>query len=238
MIGNIYSIEPLATFDGPGLRMVVFFQGCGFKCIYCHNRDTWEFSTKNLMSASDIIKIYHSYANFYKNGGITLSGGEPLLQMDFVLELLTLCKRENIHVCVDTSAQNFNLSNEAFFEKLMPLVDIFLLDIKHINNDSHKIITGYPNNNVLDFLNFLSARQKETIIRYVLVKGFSDNLDDIYELKKYLSKYNNIIKVDVLPLNLLGASKWSLLGLKYLLNESNLVSSEEVLRVSNILNSK
>jgi pyruvate formate lyase activating enzyme len=236
MKGNIHSIEPLGCFDGPGLRFVVFFQGCGWKCIYCHNRDTWSGEENKLMTPEEIFAIYQKYEHFYQEGGITLSGGEPLIQIDFVIELLTLFKSHNIHTTIDTSAQNFSLSTLDKYEQVIALCDLFLLDIKQINTPMHHIITGFSNDNSLNFCIKLSLENKPTIIRYVLVKGYSDNLDDVINLRKFLDQMNNVIRVDVLSYHNLGSKKYSALGIPYTLSGANIPSKEQVEEVNKILN--
>ncbi|MDR2867570.1 MAG: pyruvate formate lyase-activating protein [Acholeplasmatales bacterium] len=238
MKGNIHSLEPFGSFDGPGFRMVVFFQGCGWQCIYCHNRDTWSNLPNKLMSVEEILAVYHRYASFYQRGGITLSGGEPLLQLDFCLELLRACKKENIHTCVDTSAQNFNPNNLDKYQKLISLVDLFLLDIKQINPSLHYFITKNSGQCALDFLDFLALHQRPVIIRYVLIPPYSSDLSDLYALRKHLDKYNNILDVDVLSFHLLGSDKWEKLGYHFTLQASNIPSKEMLQTAIDILKNK
>ncbi|MDR2827797.1 MAG: pyruvate formate lyase-activating protein [Acholeplasmatales bacterium] len=236
LLGNIHSIENFGTVDGPGVRMVVFFQGCFWRCLYCHNRDTWDNIKRNMMTTNDILTEYNKYSQFYKNGGITVSGGEPLLQIDFLIELFKLFKKHNIHTCIDTSAQNFQIDDTAKIDELLKYTDLILLDVKEINDTKHKIITGFSNTNTLSFLEYLNKKHISTIIRYVLVPGYSDDINDINELNIFLKTYNNIVNVDVLPYHKNGILKWNKLNIKYPLEDVNEPSNELITKYKNILN--
>ena len=161
MKGRIHSLQSFGTVDGPGVRYVVFFQGCPMRCKYCHNPDTWPVNAGEEMEASYIIEQYKRNEGFYKGGGITITGGEPLLQIDFVLELFTLAKQNNIHTCIDTSGITYKPGNDAYnakLDKVLDLTDLVMLDIKHIDPEKHKELTSQPNDGILAFANLLSDK--------------------------------------------------------------------------------
>ena len=159
MSGRIHSLESFGTVDGPGVRFVVFVQGCPMRCAYCHNPDTWEMNAGTVMEASEIIEQYERNISFYKGGGITVTGGEPLMQVDFLIELFTIAKEKNIHTCIDSSGIAFNADNTAWMEKLdrlLALTDLVMLDIKHIDPEKHKELTAQPTDKILAFARYLS----------------------------------------------------------------------------------
>lgn len=217
-IGKIHSIESCGTVDGPGIRFVVFMQGCPLRCQYCHNPDTWklkggdEMSVEELMS--EVVK-YKSYMRF-SGGGITITGGEPLMQSDFVYELIQACSAEGIHTAIDTSGYVFN--DKA--KKIIDAVDLVLLDIKHADPVQYKTITGANLQPTLDFLDYLSSIKKPVWIRYVLVPGLSDQPKGIEKLAITLSQYSNIDKIELLPFHKMGEFKWEELGLEYKLKDT------------------
>lgn len=227
MKGYIHSIETFGTVDGPGIRLVVFMQGCPMRCKYCHNPDTWEIvndHTKNtsldvtILEPEDIINKYLRNKEFYASGGITVSGGEALLQIDFVKELFELAKKNDIHTCLDTSGICFNQNDSnsiTTYNELMSYTDLILLDVKHINNEKHKELTSHSNDNVLAFLQYLDKLNKPVWIRHVLVPQTTDNTTDLEQLGKALSKYKCIKKIEVLPYHTLGKVKYENLGIEY-----------------------
>ena len=158
ILGYVHSIESCGTVDGPGIRFVVFLQGCPMRCKYCHNPDTWDFNINNKMSVDDILNKYEKVKEFLKNGGLTVTGGEPLSQIDFVTELFKRAKEKNIHTALDTSGITFNLFNTKKISELMNYTDLVLLDIKHINSDEHNKLTGHPNRTIIDFAHYLSQK--------------------------------------------------------------------------------
>ena len=181
MKGRIHSLESFGTVDGPGTRYVVFVQGCPMRCAYCHNPDTWEMNAGELMEPSYIIEQYERNIAFYKNGGITVTGGEPLMQIDFLIDLFTLAKEKNIHTCIDTSGIAFNPNNTEWVKKLdhlMTLTDLVMLDIKHIDPEKHIELTAQPNTNILKFAEYLNEKQVPMWIRHVVVPGITD--DPVY----------------------------------------------------------
>ena len=161
-VGRIHSKESFGTVDGPGIRYVLFLQGCPMRCLFCHNPDTWDPSAGSEITAQEVIDEYNKNRAFYSHGGITVTGGEPLLQVEFLTELFTLAKREGIHTCIDTSGITYNPANKAYLEKLdclMELVDLVMLDIKHIDTDAHKKLTAHGNENILAFARYLEAKK-------------------------------------------------------------------------------
>ncbi|MDL2301590.1 pyruvate formate lyase-activating protein [Lachnospiraceae bacterium OttesenSCG-928-D06] len=218
MQGRIHSLESFGTVDGPGVRFVVFVQGCPMRCLYCHNPDTWAMSGGTLMEPADILKQYERNISFYKGGGITVTGGEPLMQLDFLLEFFTLAKAKGIHTCIDTSGIAYNAENTKFMEKLdkvLDLTDLVMLDIKQINPKKHEELTSQPNDQILEFAAYLNERKVDMWIRHVVVPGYSDTEEDLYQLGFFIGAFTNLKALDVLPYHTLGAPKYKNLGLTY-----------------------
>lgn len=234
MKGYIHSIETTGTVDGPGLRYVVFLQGCPLRCMYCHNPDTWTLgdeTNSKVIEATDIIKDYQRYKNFLKSGGLTVTGGEPLMQIDFVIELFTLAKKENIHTCLDTSGITFNKNSDTILDKfntLLSVTDLIILDLKHIDNEEHIKLTKQSNNNVINFLNYLQEHNKDTWIRHVVVPGITLNDKYLYELGYFLGKYSIIKALDILPYHNMAIEKYKELDLFYPLIDTPIPTSEEM----------
>ena len=214
-IGNVHSIETLGAFDGPGIRYVLFLQGCILQCKFCHNRDTWSKTTNKLMSVDEIINDYKKYRPFYKKGGITVSGGEATLQLPFLIQLFKECQKEGIHTCLDTSAGAFNLKALPKYDELLMYTDLLLLDIKHIDNEKHLWLTGVPNLNILEFAKYLSYKNKPTIIRYVLLPEINSSDEYLLRLRMFLNDLSNIVGIDILPYHKKGEVKWQKMGLIY-----------------------
>ncbi|WP_416337697.1 pyruvate formate-lyase-activating protein [Fusobacterium hominis] len=234
MIGNIHSYESFGTVDGPGIRFVVFLQGCPLRCKYCHNPDTWSITDSKIQESPrevfEKVKRYKKY--FGKKGGLTLTGGEPLLQLDFVLELFKLCKEENIHTALDTSGYIFN--NKV--KKILEYTDLILLDIKSIDEEVYKSLTGVELTNTLEFAQYLNKINKKTWIRHVVVPEITDNDNLLTRLSDYISKLNNIENIEVLPYHKLGVFKYKELGLNYVLDGIEELSKERLENAINILN--
>ena len=236
--GYVHSIESCGTVDGPGLRYVIFLQGCPLRCLYCHNPDTWKVNTGNQQTASEVLKGFYSKLNFYKNGGVTVTGGEPMLQMDFLIELFTLLKKDNIHTCIDTSGIMFDTSNKVFMEKLdilLTLTDLFLLDIKHINPVKHKELTGVSNERILTFAKYLDEKQKDIWVRHVIVPNYTLYEEYLTELGKFLGTLNNIRALDVLPYHTMGKVKYEQLGIPYPLPDIPDATNEQAILAKNII---
>lgn len=237
--GKIHSIETFGTVDGPGVRFVVFFQGCPMRCIYCHNPDTWEIShAKITLSAEEVLEKMTRNLPFYKTGGITATGGEPLVQIEFLTELFTLAKSNGIHTCLDTSGITFSENPEviAKFDTLLEVTDLVMLDIKHIDNEAHKKITSRENTAPLAFAKYLNAKGKYMRIRYVLLPGYTDSSNALTDLGKFLKNFTNIEKIEVLPYHELGRTKYEKLGIPYLLEGTTPPSSAEVDIAVNLIN--
>ncbi|MGN1267056.1 MAG: pyruvate formate-lyase-activating protein [Dorea sp.] len=216
--GYIHSLESFGSVDGPGVRFLIFMSGCPMRCQFCHNPDTWNMQAGTPYEAQELIKKALRYRSYWKNGGgITVSGGEPLLQIDFLIELFKLAKQEGIHTTIDTSGQPFT-KEEPFwgkFQELMKYTDLLLLDIKHIDDAQHKILTGHTNQNILELARYLSDIQKPIWIRHVLVPERSDKDEYLDELRDFIFTLKNVERVEVLPYHTLGVYKWKELGMEY-----------------------
>lgn len=234
LYGNIHAIETMGAFDGPGIRYVLFLQGCPFQCQYCHNRDSWSTKTNRIMSIDEIIKDYKLYERFYKKGGITVSGGEPLLQLPFLIALFKRAKEEGINTCLDTSAGCYNPTDTRYLE-LIKYTDLVLLDIKQIDVKKHLSLTGNHNQQVLDFARFLNHNQVKTIIRHVLVPTLTDDENDLKRLRLFLDQLSNVIQIEILPYHKSGIHKWKELGIEYKLIEIKEPTKDEVHRAEAIL---
>ncbi len=232
MSGRIHSLESFGTVDGPGTRFVVFVQGCPMRCAYCHNPDTWEMNAGTIMEASEIIEQFERNRAFYAKGGITVTGGEPLMQIDFLIELFTECKKRNIHTCIDTSGITYNPSNEAYMAKLdqlMPLTDLVMLDIKHIDPALHKELTSQPNEPILGFAKYLSEKNVITWIRHVVVPGITDDPIYLEKLGYFIGDLKSVKALDVLPYHTMGKSKYERLGMEYKLKDVPNMPKEKAL---------
>lgn len=233
-IGNIHSIETCGTVDGPGIRFVVFLQGCPMRCLYCHNPDTWEIKENQLMSVDEILNKYESVKEFCK-GGITVTGGEPLVQKDFVTELFKKAKEKNIHTALDTSGILFNPDKKEDFEELLKYTDLVLLDIKHIDDNEHKKLTKHSNKNILEFAKYLSEIGKPVWIRHVVVPDITYNEKYLHKLGKFLSTLKNIKALDVLPYHNMAETKYENLGIDYPLKGVPQLTKEEAINARNII---
>ncbi len=232
--GNIHSIETFGTVDGPGVRFVVFFQGCPMRCLYCHNPDSWSTKENKLFSVEEIINKYESVKEFCK-GGITATGGEPTMQMEFLIELFKLAKQKNIHTALDTSGIMFNKNNTEAFDTLIKYTDLVLLDIKHIDDDEHKKLTNHSNKNILDFARYLSNHNVPVWIRHVVVPQITYNEKYLKELGEFLSTLKNIKALDVLPYHDMAIPKYENLKLEYKLKSTPPLTKEEALNARNII---
>ncbi len=239
MVGKIHSVFSGGTVDGPGIRFVVFMQGCPLRCKYCHNPDTWNYQGGEERSVDSLVNEIVRYKNYFgKNGGVTVSGGEPLLQIDFLIELLKACKQKGINTCVDTSGFTFNSSPDHStekYEELNKYVDLYLLDIKHIDDAKHKDLTGVSNKNTLEFAKWLDSQNKKVWIRHVLLENYTDNDEYLTELSKFINTLSNVEKIEVLPYHTMGEVKYKNLGLEYSLKGVNPPSKERVQNAKKIL---
>lgn len=235
ILGNIHSIESCGTVDGPGIRFVVFFQGCPLRCAYCHNPDSWGFNVNQKMSVNDILKKYDGVKEFLKNGGLTATGGEPTAQIDFLTELFKSAKEKNIHTALDTSGILFNKTNTKKYDELLKYTDLVMLDIKHINSSEHHKLTGQTNINVLDFAKYLSNKKIPVWIRHVVVPNITYNKTYLVELGKFLATLNNIQALDVLPYHDMAIPKYENLGKKYPLKGIPALTKEQALDARTII---
>lgn len=233
MVGRIHSFESLGAADGPGIRFVIFMQGCSLKCKYCQNRDTWDINGGTEYTVEEIFNKILRYKNYImNNGGVTISGGEPLLQVEFLIELFKLLKKENIHTCIDTSG---NVALTEKVKELIELTDLFLLDIKSINDEVCKDLTGVSNKNELNFAKYLSDNGKELWIRQVIVPGITDDENDLVELSKFIKSLKTVKKVELLKYHDLGKFKWENLNLEYPLKRYRTANSADIKRAKEIM---
>ena len=232
-MGYIHSIQTFGTVDGPGVRFVVFFQGCPMRCQYCHNPDTWDMGEGKEKSVDDILEMFERNRTFYKTGGITATGGEPMMQMDFLTELFTKAKEKGIHTCLDTSGFSFQENDRT--EKLMAVTDLVMLDVKHIDEDAHIELTGCSNHNILNFARYLDKIKKPVWIRHVVVPGITNQEDALRKLGEFLRTLSNVEKLEVLPYHTLGENKYEKLGIEYPLKGVPQLSKDEAKKAEDII---
>ena len=236
--GNTHSVESFGAVDGPGLRFIVFLQGCKMRCRYCHNPETWNMEGGEKRTPEDVLKQALRYKSYWKNGGgITVSGGEALLQIDFVTELFRLAKAQGVNTCLDTAGNPFTREEPFFskFNELMNVTDLFLLDIKQIDLDKHKDLTGWTNENILDLAQYLSENGKSMWIRHVLVPGITSDEADLTRLADFLETLKTVEKKEILPYHVMGVPEWERLGIPYTLDGINPPSKEEIAKAEKIL---
>ena len=231
---KVHSVESFGTVDGPGIRYVIFLQGCNLQCKYCHNRDTWEINGGEYKSLDEIFEKIKNYKNYIipSDGGVTVTGGEPLIQVKFIIELFKKLKEEGINTCIDTSGM-FAISED--IKEVLKYTDLVLLDIKHIDDEKCKNLVGVSNKRELEFAKYLSENNKKMWIRQVLVPGYTDDEKDLIRLKEFLSTLKTVEKVQILPYHSMGKYKWENLGLKYPLEGVRDGTQEDVDRAKNIL---
>ena len=236
--GRISATESFGSVDGPGIRFIVFVQGCRYRCQYCHNPETWEREGGYEATAEEIFRQAWRYRPYWKQkGGITVSGGEPLLQLEFVTELFRLAKAKGVNTVIDTAGEPFTLEEPFFsaFEKLLPLTDLFLLDLKHIDDEVHRALTGVSNESVLALAQFLSERGKRMWIRHVLVPGWTTGEDDLSRLSDFIASLKTVDRVEVLPYHAMALHKYEELRLPYRLGDTPAPTAEEIARAEEIL---
>ena len=256
-LGRINKFETCGSVDGPGIRFVVFTQGCPMRCKFCHNPETWSVGSGDAsidgngsaadsagncagyeISASDLLAKALRYKTYWgKDGGITVSGGEPLAQLDFMIEFFELAKASGVHTCIDTSGVTFRRSGEAFakIERLMQVTDLLLVDIKHIDNVVHKELTGHGNENIIDFFRYLDEIKKPIWIRHVLVPGISDDDAALARTREFIDTLHNVERIDVLPYHALALGKYAELGINYALKDTQSPTAERVENAKRIL---
>lgn len=236
LIGKIHSFETLGAVDGPGLRFILFMQGCSLRCKFCHNRDTWDLHCGKEYTVDQIFEKIMRYKNYFiaSNGGVTISGGEPLLQADFVIALLKKLKQAGISTAIDTSGM---VDITPKIKELIDLTDLFLVDIKSINDEICKDLVCHSNKKELEFIKYLDSIGKEIWIRQVIVPGITDKEDDLYKLRDFVNSIEHITKVDLLPYHDLGKYKWLELNESYPLEDVRTADSADIERVKKILES-
>lgn len=242
MIGRIHSIETCGTVDGPGLRYVIFMQGCLMRCQFCHNPDTWKMGDGKKVTVQELVEDIETYLPFFKasGGGVTVSGGEPLLHTKFLVELFKELKKRGIHTTIDTSGGCYSKSPSfrQSLDELLSLTDLVLMDLKQINSEKHKTLTGLKNEHILEFARYLSDKHIPVWIRHVLIPGINDVDNDLHQLSDFIHTLKNVERIDVLPYHKLGVYKWEELGYDYPLEGVEPPTEARVENAENILNRK
>ena len=239
-MGKIHSLETFGTVDGPGVQFVVFFQGCPMRCQYCHNPDTWNIEDGEEMSVDEIINRFERNRSYYRTGGITATGGEPMLQMDFLIELFTKAKAHGISTCLDTSGIMFpgkfyEESDISKIDQLMSVTDLVMLDIKHIRDVEHHKLTGQSNTNILAFARYLDEIGKPVWIRHVVVPGITFEREELTEFGRFLKTLHNVEKLEVLPYHSMGKVKYDNLGMDYVLKDTPQLTKAEAKEAEQII---
>ncbi len=231
---KVHSIESFGTVDGPGIRFVLFLQGCHLECKYCHNRDTWDINGGEYKSVDDIMEKVIDYKNYIipSGGGVTVTGGEPLLQVKFLIEFFKRLKKEGINTCIDTSGM---VALTEDIKEVLKMTDLVLLDIKHIDDEKCKDLVGKSNKKELEFAKYLSDNNIKMWIRQVLIPGYTDDEKDLIKLKEFIDTLHTVEKVQILPYHSMGKYKWEKLGLKYGLEGVREATTEEVEKAKKIL---
>lgn len=242
MEGRVHSIETFGLVDGPGVRFIAFLQGCRMRCKYCHNPETWSMEGGVMYTPKALFDKAYRYKPYWMrngqmNGGITVSGGEPLLQIDFVIEFFKLAKEKGVHTTIDTAGNPFTLEEPFIskFNELMEVTDLFMLDIKDINEEKHKELTKWTNSNILEMAKYLSDHGKSMWIRHVLVPGLTDDEGDLIKTKEFIDSLKTVERVEILPYHTLGLGKWDNLNIDYPLKEAVPPTREEVEKAEKIL---
>ena len=234
MYGYIHSTESFGTVDGPGVRFVVFMQGCPLRCQYCHNPDTWTTEGGTPTSPEELIWQFRKNKPFYSQGGITVTGGEPLLQMNFMLEFFKLAKQQGIHTCIDTSGITYREGDKKL-DELMRYTDMVMLDIKHIDREAHKQLTGVYNDNILAFARYLDRQHIPLWIRHVVIPGITYKQEALLKLGHFIGTLSNVKAIDVLPYHTLGVSKYKAQGIEYPLADVEPMSKENAAKAKKII---
>ncbi len=234
-MGRIHSFETCGTVDGPGIRFIVFLQGCLMRCKYCHNRDTWDQTDGRDVSVDEIIQEVVTYRHFIKasGGGVTASGGEAMLQPEFVRDFFLAAKNQGIHTCLDTNGHIRKHTD--IIDEVLDATDLVMLDLKQLNDEIHQDLVGVSNRRTLDFARYLHQRGQKTWIRYVVVPGYSDDEDSAHRLGEFIKGMDNIEKVEMLPYHQLGEHKWETLGYEYELKEVGVPPQETMEKLKSIL---
>lgn len=235
---RVHSIESFGTVDGPGIRLVVFLQGCPMRCLYCHNPDTWNPVGGTEMPVTQIMAQYEKNRPFYRNGGITVTGGEPLMQIQAVTELFSAASHRGIHTCLDTSGATFRLDNAGIlemFDQLLSVTDLVLLDIKHIVPEEHLKLCGQPLEPILQFARYLDDRAIPVWIRHVVVPAITYDQNYLYQLGTFIGTLHNVKALDVLPYHDMGKTKYQALGMAYPLDDTSPLNQEEAIAARQVI---
>lgn len=231
LVGNVSSIETMGLVDGPGIRVVVFLQECKLRCLYCHNPETWTCEDKILMSVDELVNKVLKYKTYIENnGGVTFSGGEPLLQSEFIYECALRLKNEGIHICIDTSGVGCS------YDKLFEVTDLFIVDVKALNEDEYKYITSRDISLYNEFIEKLKFHGNKVWLRQVVVPTINDDEQHMMELAKYAKTFNNLERVEILPYHTYGESKYEALNIKYRLANVPSLSKEKEDYLNKVLN--
>ena len=236
--GYIHSIETFGAVDGPGVRFVIFLQGCPMRCAYCHNPDTWTPGEGDSLSVDELWERFDRNRPFYGNGGVTATGGEPLMQIDFLIELFTKFHENGIHTCLDSSGICHNSNNPEWLKKLdalLKVTDLVMLDIKHIDNEKHTDLTGHENTDILDFAGYISEKGIELWIRHVVVPGITDNEEYLGKLGYFIGGLSTLKALDVLPYHDIGKSKYTQLGIDYPLMDTPPLEKKDAAKARDII---
>ena len=234
---KVHSIESFGTVDGPGIRFVLFLQGCHLQCKYCHNRDTWDMNGGEYKSVDEIVEKINRYKNYIipSGGGVTVTGGEPLMQIDFVTDLFEKAKEKNIHTCLDTSGVTFRKDNTEKFDRLVKVTDLVMLDIKVIDPQEHLKLCSQPLDNILDFTKYLEEKEVPVWIRHVVVPNITENEKYLYDLGYYIGGLKNLKALDVLPYHDMGKIKYANLGIDYPLKDTKPLPRERAIEAKKIV---
>lgn len=239
MLGKIHSFESFGTVDGPGIRFVIFMQGCPLRCLYCHNPDTWDTSIGTEYETDEVVEKVLKYRMYYgEKGGVTVSGGEPLLQIDFLIELFKKLKKVNINTCLDTSGITFSEDNKVLmqkFDELLSCTDLFLLDLKHIDDTGHIKLTGKSNKKILKFAKYLSDNNAKMWIRQVIVPGINIDVENLTKTKDFIKTLKSVEKVEILPYHTMGTVKYEQMGIPYPLKDVEAPTKEQIELAKSIL---
>jgi len=240
-IGYIYSIETFGNVDGPGIRFILFLQGCTLRCKYCHNRDSWKLKSGKEMTVDEVMTEVLKYREFFdaSGGGITVSGGEPLIQLPFLVELFKACKAQGIHTNIDTSGGiKLTERNMKLMDELLLYTDMIMLDVKLMDPVGHKDLIGVPNAHILEFGRYIAKAGTTIWIRRVIVPGLTDSEKDLKETADYIKELNqlgNVERIEALPYHPMGENKWAELGYEYPLKGQRVPTKEEIIKAEAIL---
>ncbi|WP_024614410.1 pyruvate formate-lyase-activating protein [Clostridium sp. Ade.TY] len=231
--GLIHSMETMGLVDGPGIRVVVFMQGCSLRCKYCHNPDTWEYGVGEKITPENLVKKLKRYKAYFdtSKGGVTFSGGEPLRQPEFLIEALKLCKKEGIHTCIDTAGSGIGM-----YDEILKYTDLVLFDVKDVTKEGYKNVTLVDMDESLKFIEAMKKNETKMWIRHVVVPGLTDGEEHIKEFKEFIKTFDNVEKVELLPYHLLGVNKYEKIGIKYPLEGVEAMDKEVIKKYYEIIN--